>query len=67
MCYGQHLADNFRRAASYVDKIFRGAKPGDLAVEQSTKLELIINRSTAKALGVTIPPDLLILADEVIE
>jgi putative ABC transport system substrate-binding protein len=65
--YGQHLADNFRRAATYVDKIFKGAKPADLPVEQSTKLELVINRKTAKALGLTIPRELLVLATEVIE
>jgi putative tryptophan/tyrosine transport system substrate-binding protein len=67
MSYGQHVADNFQRAATYVDKIFKGAKPADLPVEQSTKLELVINRKTAKALGLTIPPELLILATEVIE
>jgi putative tryptophan/tyrosine transport system substrate-binding protein len=67
MSYGQHLADNFRRAATYVDKIFKGAKPADLPVEQSTKLELVINLRTARALGLTIPPELLVLATEVIE
>jgi putative ABC transport system substrate-binding protein len=67
MSYGQHLADNFRRAATYVDKIFKGAKPADLPVEQSFTLELVINLGTAKALGVTIPPELLVLATEVIE
>ena len=67
MSYGQHLADNFRRAATYVDKIFQGARPADLPVEESTKLELIINLRTAEALGVTIPPELLVLATEVIE
>ena len=67
MSYGQHLADNFRRAATYVDKIFKGAKPADLPVEQSTKLELVINLRTAKALGLTITPELLVLATEVIE
>jgi putative ABC transport system substrate-binding protein len=67
MSYGQHLADNFRRAATYVDKIFKGAKPADLPVEQSTKLELVINLGTSKALGVTIPPELLVLATELIE
>jgi putative tryptophan/tyrosine transport system substrate-binding protein len=67
MSYGQHLADNFRRAATYVDKIFKGAKPADLPVEQSTKLELVINLRTATALGLTIPPELLVLATEVIE
>src|SRR5262245_6158835 len=67
MSHGPHLADNFRRAATYVDKIFKGAKPADLPVEESTKPELIINLRTAEALGVTIPPELLVLATEVIE
>src|SRR5215510_3911494 len=67
MSYGQHLTDNFRRAATYVDKIFKGAKPADLPVEESTQPELVINLRTAEALGVTIPPELLALATEVIE
>ena len=67
MSYGQHLTDNFRRAATYVDKIFKGAKSADLPVEESTKPELVINLRTAEALGVTIPPELLVLATEVIE
>jgi putative ABC transport system substrate-binding protein len=67
MSYGVDQADLFRQAASYVDRILRGDKPADLPVQAATKFETTVNLKTAKALGLTVPPGLLVAADEVIE
>jgi putative ABC transport system substrate-binding protein len=67
LAYGPSYPDLYYRAAGLIDKIFKGAKPGDLPVEQPTKLELVINLKTAKTLGLEIPPNLLARADEVID
>src|ERR1700747_2634501 len=67
MSYGPNYSDLFRRSADYVDKILRGTKPGDIPVEQPTRFELVLNLTTAKALGLTVPQQFVLRADEVIE
>jgi len=67
MAYGPSFADMWQRAATYVDKILKGAKPTDLPMEQPVKFDLVLNLKTAKALEITMPPSLLVLADEVIQ
>ena len=67
MSYGENLPSMYRRAAYFVDRIFKGAKPADLPVEQATKFDMVLNLRTAKAIGLTIPDSILVLADEVIE
>jgi putative ABC transport system substrate-binding protein len=67
LSYGPDQVDNLRRAATYVDRVLRGAKPGDLPVQFPTKYEMVLNRKTAKALGLAVPPSIMLRATEVIE
>jgi putative ABC transport system substrate-binding protein len=67
LSYGPDQVDTWRRAASYVDRILRGEKPGDLPVQLPVKYEMVVNRKTAKALGLAVPPSIMLRADEVIE
>jgi putative ABC transport system substrate-binding protein len=67
LAYGPHYPDLFRRTATYVDKILKGVKPSDLPIEEPTRFEFVINRRTAQALGLTIPPSVLLRADHVVE
>jgi putative ABC transport system substrate-binding protein len=67
MAYGPSVPDNFRRAAGYVDRILKGAKPAELPIELPTRLNLVVNLKTARALGLTLPPSLLVRAERVIE
>jgi putative ABC transport system substrate-binding protein len=67
MAYGANVAENFRRAADYVDRILKGAKPADLPIQEPVRFDFVVNLKTAKALGLTVPPSILSRADEVIE